>query len=513
MEPATRTAPERLPDGSLRFAVRFSPPGAPRSGEGEPNNLNLIAAGTVTVNPEEAVFADSVSGDGKSRRIDERHRFRMADIANVGYGEDQHMVVVRTRTDDRYVIVWMQTREDALALLSLLPRATTAEFIEQQHKTRTFQERMRTLAPRAPVTPAIVALNVAVFVLMLMAGAGMAASDPSVHIRFGSNYGPLTWSGEYWRLLTSAFIHFGVFHIAFNMYALYNGGDLTERLYGSVRYAVIYLLSAVAGSAVSGWWNPNANSAGASGAVFGVFGALLVFLAVRRSDIPLHLLKSAGKGAALLCVYSLGFGIASAFFDSPVHIDNAAHIGGLLGGALSGLLLARPFEPEARARPQPLRIIAVVLGICGLLALLVAPLASHEGTRGAELKLNRIMRELDVSESQVVGRLNAISQDLTAGRITSAAAADAMRQQVLLPWERATRELRNLPPIEPADSLTARRLAVAQNLVVAYERALSLTATALASDDAAPNPDLQQAWERRNALAAELRELEESAGR
>ena len=212
-----------------------------------------------------------------------------------------------------------------------------------------------------------------------------------MHIRFGSNYGPLTWSGEYWRLLASAFIHFGFFHVALNMYALYNGGDLTERLYGSARYAVIYLLSALAGSVVSGWWNPHGNSAGASGAIFGVYGALLVFFAVRRSDIPLHLLRSAGKGAVLLCVYSLGLGIASAFMNSPVHIDNAAHIGGLLGGALSGLLLARPFEPEARARTQPLRIVAVALGICGLLAALAVPLVSKEGARGAELRLDRMI--------------------------------------------------------------------------------------------------------------------------
>ena len=84
---------------------------------------------------------------------------------------------------------------------------------------------------------------------------------------------------------------------------MYNGGDLTERLYGSARYAVIYLLSALAGSVASGWWNPQGNSAGASGAMFGVYGALLVFLAVRRSDIPLHLLRSAGgRGVVVSCI-------------------------------------------------------------------------------------------------------------------------------------------------------------------------------------------------------------------
>ena len=76
---------------------------------------------------------------------------------------------------------------------------------------------------------------------MLFAGADLMNPNPAVHIRFGSNFGPLTWTGEEWRLLTSAFLHFGLIHIALNMYALYQGGALVERLFGSTRFAVIYL--------------------------------------------------------------------------------------------------------------------------------------------------------------------------------------------------------------------------------------------------------------------------------
>ena len=94
---------------------------------------------------------------------------------------------------------------------------------------------------------------------------------------------------------------------------------------------------------------------------------------------------------------------------------------------------------------------------------------------------------------------------LSAGKITNAAAADAMRQQVLQPWEQATQELRSLPPIEPADSLTARRLAVAQTLAASYGQALSLTAAALVSEDPAANAELQQARDRLNAQATALR--------
>ena len=179
---------------------------------------------------------------------------------------------------------------------------------------------------------------------MFAAGADLMNPNPAIHIRFGSNFGPLTWTGEEWRLLTSAFLHFGLIHIALNMFALYQGGGLVERLFGSTRFALIYLLSALSGSVASGWWDPLRNSAGASGAIFGVYGALLAFMAVRRADIPPSMLKSISSSALLFCLYSLVIGAAH-----PL-IDNACHVGGLLGGFVAGVILARPFTLEARAR-------------------------------------------------------------------------------------------------------------------------------------------------------------------
>jgi rhomboid protease GluP len=155
------------------------------------------------------------------------------------------------------------------------------------------------------------------------------------------------------------------------MYALHNGGMWTERLYGSARFAVIYLLSGLAGSVVSGWWDPMRNSAGASGAVFGVYGALLVFFLRRPQDIPRDLLMEVRSGAISLCVYSLAMGAVLPY------VDNAAHVGGLLGGAAAGALLVRPFEPAARATPRPGWIAAVVLIIGAALTLLAAPLLIH----------------------------------------------------------------------------------------------------------------------------------------
>ena len=289
----------------------------------------------------------------------------MADIANVGFSEQENIVAVRTRNDDREVHVWMASAQDAHALLGLLPKTTTPQFLEQQRLRLKFRENLRVIAPKAPVTPGIIGTNVVVFLLMLAAGASFVAGSGEIAVKFGANYGPLTWGGQPWRLITSAFVHFGIVHIAFNMYALHYGGSWTERLYGSARFGVIYLLSALSGSVVSSCWDATRLSAGASGAVFGVYGALLVFFLRRRGDIPLDLLKSVRSGAISLCVYSLAMGAVL-----PT-VDNSAHIGGLLGGAASGWLLVRPFEPAARAVARPWHVAAVIGVVCAALAVLV----------------------------------------------------------------------------------------------------------------------------------------------
>jgi rhomboid protease GluP len=354
-----------MPSAARVFQVRFGPENPLSSGDQWPNNLQLRGEGTVAVTAEAVIFADARNAAPAARRS-----FALADVANVGHADDATgpIVAVRTSRDKREVLLWMASKEEASALLALLPRITTPQFVVLQEQHRKFQENMQKLAPKTRVTPLLIAANVVVFLALVAAGAGFVQSSGVVELRFGSDYGPLTWGGQPWRLITAAFIHFGVIHLAFNMYALFNGGSITERLYGSARFAVIYLLAALSGNVASGWWDATRNSAGASGAVFGVFGALLVFVWRRPADIPREILLRVRSGALLMCVYSLAMGVALP------HIDNAAHVGGLLGGALAGLLLVRPFEPEARAVARPWRVLAVAAGLCALLAALAAPL-------------------------------------------------------------------------------------------------------------------------------------------
>jgi rhomboid protease GluP len=347
------------PPAGPTFQVRFGPEKPARIDEPWANNLRLANAGVLEVG---AGFV-RVS-DGRNLEPEARRTFAMADIANVGFDASGNVVALRTRSGDRTVYLWMASAGDAQTLVQLLPRDTTPEFMELLRQREQYRANRDAIAPRVRVTPALIAINVVIFAIMVLAGAGLMELDARVHLQFGSNYGPLTWNGEPWRLLASAFIHFGVIHIAMNMFALHNGGALTEELYGNARFAVIYLLAALAGSVVSGWWDPSRNSAGASGAVFGVYGALLAYIARYPHAIPADLLKSVRSGAILLCVYSLAAGAVVKF------IDNAAHVGGLLGGAVSGYLLARPFDPAARAVAKPWQVAGVAAGTLAALALL-----------------------------------------------------------------------------------------------------------------------------------------------
>src|SRR5262245_51069966 len=314
------------------FNVRYGPETPKSWNEPWPNNINLAGSGTLELTADAVLFSDA-----RNVAPDRERRFALADVANVQYVEHEsgQIVFVRSARDGREVLVWMASKDDALALLDRLPKIMTPAFLENEAQHRKYRENLKAIAPKAVVTPAIIGLNVALFAVMVVMGAGLFTVNSLVHLKFGANFGPLTWHGQPWRLLTSAFIHFGVIHLAFNMLALQNGGRFTEQLYGSARFAVIYLLSALAGSVASGWWDATRLSAGASGAIFGGYGALLAYFARHRRAVPMDLLKQVSTGAASLLVYSLAMGAVLNF------VDNSAHIGGLLGGAVSGFLLAR----------------------------------------------------------------------------------------------------------------------------------------------------------------------------
>ena len=202
------------------------------------------------------------------------------------------------------------------------------------------------------VTQAIFGINVAVFIAMLLAGVSML-DNPSGQdlVHWGANFGPLTVSGQWWRLLTCVFVHGGLLHIGFNMWCLWDLGRLAESVYGHWTFAVVYLISGLAASLASLIWNPSILSVGASGAIFGIAGALIASFYLGEFSLPRAAMSGMLRSVVVFVGYNLFFGAVVA------HIDNAAHIGGLLMGLLLGALIAK----VAPGHDDFLRRIAVLL--------------------------------------------------------------------------------------------------------------------------------------------------------
>lgn len=195
---------------------------------------------------------------------------------------------------------------------------------------------------RAVVTPTLLGLCVLVYVAMLVGG--VSAFEPTIPqlMSWGADYGPATLGGEWWRLVTSMFVHIGGLHLLLNGLCLWQLGVLAESLFGPARLAALYLLSGLGGGLVSLTVHPLIVSAGASGAIFGIAGALLAVHYLRK--LPLHIpsLRS-GLGSVLpFVIYNLLGGLQGG-------IDNAAHIGGLATGFLIGALVPLPAAAGAPA--------------------------------------------------------------------------------------------------------------------------------------------------------------------
>ena len=180
------------------------------------------------------------------------------------------------------------------------------------------------------VTYSLIFICILVFILMYVLGNG--STDNYTLLVFGANVDTLTKNGDYYRLFTSMFLHIGILHLLCNMYSLYIIGKEVENVFGKVKYLIIYLLSGIAGSILSLAFNHNTICAGASGAIFGLLGALLYFGYYYRTYLGATLTRSIMP----VIVLNLIIGFTSS------GIDNAAHIGGLVGGILIAMAVGVP---------------------------------------------------------------------------------------------------------------------------------------------------------------------------
>jgi rhomboid protease GluP len=202
-------------------------------------------------------------------------------------------------------------------------------------------------------TIVLIALNTLVYLIMAFQSRSFLTFDSELLLNWGANSGALTSGGQWWRLFTSTFEHGGLLHIALNMWCLYNLGWLAELLFGRSRFTLLYLMCGIGGSLGSICWRGNGLSVGASGAIFGIAGALIPAMMLHGNPQLRAALKGQLSSIALFVFYNLAFGAAVR------GTDNAAHVGGLLTGLILGAVF--PTGRDRHERHGQLRVVGGTL--------------------------------------------------------------------------------------------------------------------------------------------------------
>ncbi len=222
----------------------------------------------------------------------------------------------------------------------------------QEHDS--FAEKLAQATPRIWVTPLLVALNVLVWLAGL--ALGMDPISPKVRdlATWGGNFLPLTVQ-QPWRLMSATFLHGGIVHLGMNMWALWSTGALVERFYGNKQYLLLYLLSGLFGSLASLFFSARTGvSVGASGAIFGVVGAILAAAYTKHGKMPGSMVKALKASMLPFVAFSLFMGFTSG------HIDNAAHIGGGVAGFVLAMIMAEKFDWDEYRRQAIPRVLAAL---------------------------------------------------------------------------------------------------------------------------------------------------------
>jgi len=381
----------------------------------------------------------------------------------------------------------------------------------EAHREHTFQASLIAATPHIVFTPALIVINLAVFFEMVAHHVSAFAPTIDALKAWGANFGPLTTHGQWWRLVTSTFVHIGLTHLLVNMLALFVIGRFTERLFGNAGFLVLYLLGGIAASLTTLSIHPaTIVSAGASGAIFALYGGLIGFLLVRRSAMSYATATSLMMNALLFVAFNLFYGLTKA------HIDNAAHLGGLLAGVPIGAAMA--FDPASTTGATRLWRSALV---CVFGAAILVPVARRipvlDDWPRELASWTTVARDVATRLSQLLEKKNG-DQALTPEQI-----ADQIDRQLVpaLDAERARlEELRLLPEQQAVArraiaylTLRADALQMAATAERTGDRALDSQAAAK-DDEAAevwqsiyPEPQIAAALAERKAIRASTEAL------
>lgn len=225
-----------------------------------------------------------------------------------------------------------------------------------------FLRDMQRFTPRAWVTPTLVGINVALFAAQIATGVSVMSPTSQQLLNWGANLDFLTMNGEWWRLFTCCFLHIGAIHLAFNMLALWRSGVFVEQLYGNAAFLCLYLVAGVGGSVASILFHHLTVSAGASGAIFGVFGGLVGFLARNRNTMPRGMLRALRSNVFQILVLN---GVISVAIPQ---IDLAAHGGGFVVGTVFGFVVAQPMTADGASKRLSRALLGTGVAVLALAA-------------------------------------------------------------------------------------------------------------------------------------------------
>ncbi|HEV2984818.1 MAG TPA: rhomboid family intramembrane serine protease [Vicinamibacterales bacterium] len=305
-------------------------------------------------------------------------------------------------------------REQLLRAVPEVARHLKDVAVRRGRKSEPFRVALRARTRWVLVTPALIALNATVFVFML--SRGHALSDPDTLVAWGGNFGPRTTNGEWWRLAASMFVHTGIVQLLVSVIGFVQIGLMLERLLGRLAFAAAYLLSGVFAALINVWSSPVAVGVSASGAIFGLYGVLLVVTiwgVVRRSavSIPLDALKRLGLPAALFISYNMAGG----------GLGGVAQLAGFVSGMLCGGIFVKGVSERT---PAPRRV-ATAMALAAVIAVVSAvPL------RGVADVRPEIARVVAV-EGRTAGAYKVAADRLSAGRITAEAVALLIERTIM----------------------------------------------------------------------------------
>lgn len=363
---------------------------------------------------------------------------------------------------------------------------------------RAFNERLVALAPHTHATYALIALNVGVWLWMAVSGIGILHAPADQLLLWGGNAASEVQKGEWWRLLSATFIHGGILHIAMNMLGLYAAGTTVERIYGRRLFLLIYFGAGLLGSALSLHFSAqHAVSVGASGAVFGIAGALLVAYMQHRDKLPKASAKNMISGIGFFVIYSLmqGFG--------KTGIDNAAHVGGLIGGCLLAYILPERFDMAHYRKTFHSRSATALAAIATLVAwtATAAPKATVDQA-GIFASAEYVQRGLAGFDA-VMKDLQQEAKDVQSGKLTERD-ADARSRTVFAPKFRAVADDLSRTVFHPDDPRAAFVGTVKRMAEVLFE--MNEMESVFVDGDPKPHPVDPQRMEKLSAEFAQLAE-------